>query len=321
MSKEDKPLVTFALFAYNQEGYIREAVEGALSQDYPNLEIILSDDCSQDRTYELMQELAARYVGPHVVRLNRNPRNLSIGGHVNAVNRLARGKLVVAAAGDDISLPGRTSALVDAWLGTGKRAGLLHSVRREFLTGHGFVRDDACRCLDALESLERIVSENAHVSGATEAWDPELFRLFGDFLDTTFHEDCALTFRSVLANRPVVYVDQVLVLWRQQTGVTFEANLNRHGYDSSTRLRELIRLRSISHQFQADLKLVPNEYIADLTMKRAARADAAIQFELGWPSPRQFIGLIRSTNLAFTARLTVKKAVNSWRDWRYQWPG
>jgi len=30
----DRPLVTFALFAYNQEQYIREAVEGAFSQTY-----------------------------------------------------------------------------------------------------------------------------------------------------------------------------------------------------------------------------------------------------------------------------------------------
>lgn len=49
----DQPLVTFALFAYNQEQYIREAVEGAFSQTYKPLEIILSDDCSRDRTFEI----------------------------------------------------------------------------------------------------------------------------------------------------------------------------------------------------------------------------------------------------------------------------
>ena len=36
----DRPLVTFALFAYNQEDYIREAVEGAFAQTYEPLEII-----------------------------------------------------------------------------------------------------------------------------------------------------------------------------------------------------------------------------------------------------------------------------------------
>ena len=44
-----RPLVTFALFAYNQEKYIREAVEGAFSQTYEPLEIILSDDYSPVR--------------------------------------------------------------------------------------------------------------------------------------------------------------------------------------------------------------------------------------------------------------------------------
>lgn len=47
----DHPLVTFALLAYSQEKYIREAVEGAFAQTYEPLEIILSDDCSSDRTY------------------------------------------------------------------------------------------------------------------------------------------------------------------------------------------------------------------------------------------------------------------------------
>jgi glycosyltransferase involved in cell wall biosynthesis len=64
----DRSLVTFALFAYNQEKYIREAVEGALAQTYEPLEIILSDDCSSDRTFETMREMAATYDGPHQVK-------------------------------------------------------------------------------------------------------------------------------------------------------------------------------------------------------------------------------------------------------------
>ena len=57
-SSPSPPLVTFALFAYNQEAFIREAVASALSQTYEPLEIILSDDCSTDRTFAIMQELA-----------------------------------------------------------------------------------------------------------------------------------------------------------------------------------------------------------------------------------------------------------------------
>jgi cellulose synthase/poly-beta-1,6-N-acetylglucosamine synthase-like glycosyltransferase len=61
------PLITLFVYAFNHEKFIREAVEGAFAQTYNPLEIILSDDCSTDRTYEIMQEMAERYSGPHKV--------------------------------------------------------------------------------------------------------------------------------------------------------------------------------------------------------------------------------------------------------------
>lgn len=104
----DRPLVTFALFAYNQEKYVREAVNGAFSQTYWPLEIILSDDCSSDRTFEIIEEMAQEYQGPHLVKLRRGANNLGIIDHVLTVGRLASGVFVVVAAGDDISVPSRT---------------------------------------------------------------------------------------------------------------------------------------------------------------------------------------------------------------------
>ena len=68
----ERPLVTFALFSYNQEQFIRQAVESAFAQTYSPLEIILSDDFSSDGTFEIMQEMVAAYSGPHRVVLNQN---------------------------------------------------------------------------------------------------------------------------------------------------------------------------------------------------------------------------------------------------------
>lgn len=109
---EERPLVTFALFAYNQEKYICEAVEGAFAQTYEPLEIILSDDCSTDRTFQIMQEMAAGYKGPHTIRVRRNQQNVGNLAHVLLVASEARGELLIAAAGDDVSLPERTATLV-----------------------------------------------------------------------------------------------------------------------------------------------------------------------------------------------------------------
>ena len=99
----DRPLVTFALFAYNQEQYIREAVEGAFSQTYEPLEIILSDDCSSDRTFQIMQEMAAAYDGPHEIRTVRNNINLGLIEHINNIAEISNGEIILFAAGDDIS--------------------------------------------------------------------------------------------------------------------------------------------------------------------------------------------------------------------------
>jgi len=88
----DRPLVTFALFAYDQERYIREALEGAFAQSYQPLEILLSDDCSTDRTFDIMREMAAAYAGPHRIRLYRNPTNLGVAGHADVRVQRAQGR-------------------------------------------------------------------------------------------------------------------------------------------------------------------------------------------------------------------------------------
>jgi glycosyltransferase involved in cell wall biosynthesis len=92
----DLPLVSFVLIAYNQEQFIAEAIQGAFAQTYSPLEIILSDDCSRDGTFRIMEEMANAYHGPHTVILNRNPKNLGIGGHVNRVMELAQGEWIGA---------------------------------------------------------------------------------------------------------------------------------------------------------------------------------------------------------------------------------
>src|SRR6266849_9203349 len=123
----DKPLLTFAIAALNQERFIREAVDAAFAQTYSPLEIILSDDCSEDRPFEIMCEMAKVYRGPHRIVLNRNPIRRSIGVHINRIMEVSQGELILAAAGDDISLPQRAQSTYEAWESSGRKATSIHS--------------------------------------------------------------------------------------------------------------------------------------------------------------------------------------------------
>lgn len=108
----DRPLATFALFTYNQEDYIREAFQGAVDQLYEPLEIIISDDCSTDKTYAILTELSKAYTGKHKLLIRRTENNLGIFKHVSQIHSIANGTYIVHAAGDDISLPERVSVIV-----------------------------------------------------------------------------------------------------------------------------------------------------------------------------------------------------------------
>jgi len=111
----NKPLVTMVICTYNQEEYIRDAIHGAFSQTYSPLEIIISDDYSLDRTFEIIQEEVKSYKGSHKVVVNRNDRNLGIVGHVNhLVLNLLNGEFIVLAAGDDIALSCRVTVAARA---------------------------------------------------------------------------------------------------------------------------------------------------------------------------------------------------------------
>ena len=117
-----RPAVTFGLVAYNQQKYVRAAIEGAFAQDCPAMEIILSDDCSPDDTFAIMQEMAAAYRGPHTVRVRREPSNVGLVQHMINLARAAKGDLLVIAAGDDISYPDRAATLHEAWERSGATA-------------------------------------------------------------------------------------------------------------------------------------------------------------------------------------------------------
>lgn len=114
-----KPLVSYCLFTYKQDRYIAQSVDAALAQTYSPLEIIISDDCSTDQTYAIIEEKVRTYRGPHRVIINRNEGNLGIGGHVSFVAGLSTGDFIVTVGGDDISNPEHVKMAVDAMQASG----------------------------------------------------------------------------------------------------------------------------------------------------------------------------------------------------------
>lgn len=66
------PSVTIAIPVYNEERYIEETILSALKQTYGNLKIVISDNCSQDRTFEIIQQISANHSNILAVKHDKN---------------------------------------------------------------------------------------------------------------------------------------------------------------------------------------------------------------------------------------------------------
>jgi glycosyltransferase involved in cell wall biosynthesis len=226
--KNQYPLLTFALVAYNQERFIAEAVQGALSQTYCPLEIILSDDCSADRTFEIMKEMAARYRGPHAMVLNRNEHNLGLIGHINRVMELVQGELIVIAAGDDISLPERAERLYQSYaVSQGQAHSLFSRAIRIDSDGDQLGPEQILYSPNRYE-LEYMAEHPVSVPGSTQAWSRKIFDLFGPIDTRIISEDVIIPFRAALLGQ-ITFVDQPLIHRRhhQNNMWLHPANANR----------------------------------------------------------------------------------------------
>jgi glycosyltransferase involved in cell wall biosynthesis len=98
----DVPLVSVGVPVYNGELTIARALDSLLAQDLDDIEIIVSDNASDDGTPEICAEYATR--DPRI-RLFRNPRNLGLAGNFNRTFELARGTYFKWATHDDWHAP------------------------------------------------------------------------------------------------------------------------------------------------------------------------------------------------------------------------
>ena len=217
-SAGEQPLVTFAVIAYNQERFVCDAITAAFAQDYDPMEVILSDDCSTDRTFDIMKEMAAQYRGPKRVRVVRNPTNMGVFAHDLTRGREAEGGIVVLAAGDDISLPDRCSRTVAAFepdvacvfsrVSIIDPSGRVLAPTADSPLGSGPVTPFV---LDA----DR---DTGVIQGCSSAYRKWVFDLPITPSNNTYPEDYFLYNYLVLADAKIVRLPDVLVLYRSHAG-------------------------------------------------------------------------------------------------------
>jgi glycosyltransferase involved in cell wall biosynthesis len=98
MNNTCQPLVSICIPTYNSVCYIRETLDSVRAQTYQHLEIIVSDNASNDGTAALLVEYAERYG----IRVVLNDDNVGAGGNFNRLLSHANGEYVAIYHADDV---------------------------------------------------------------------------------------------------------------------------------------------------------------------------------------------------------------------------
>ena len=185
---------------YRHEQFVSDTVAGALSQTYPNLEIIFSDDNSPDNTFEVVQRAVKEYKGPHKIILNRNEKNMGLVPHINkALFELAHGDFFFLNGGDDISMPERVSVGMNYFKSrpsvmavTGSHI-VIDKNGKE--TGESIYDKDTI-----LEAADReyLMSDSFMTGGVALSFRKKVLETFGRLSEDCQTEDSVLRFRAIL---------------------------------------------------------------------------------------------------------------------------
>jgi len=101
----EDPKVSVLIPSYNQERVIEQTLLSALTQDYDNLEVVVSDDASLDRTPQLLGELQAQY--PERLKVFLHQTNLGVTRNHTRGLLECGGDFIAFQDGDDLFLPGK----------------------------------------------------------------------------------------------------------------------------------------------------------------------------------------------------------------------
>lgn len=262
------PLVSIIIPTHNRAALLREAVDSALSQTYPNVEVIVVDDGSTDDTGEVLSEYAGQVRAVYQDNRGRSAaRNVGI--------QASGGRFLVFLDSDDLLMPAAIQSQVDCLIAH-PDVGVVY--------GDGYIMDaqGLLHTLDPYvvrfpprepEAFARSLLMRNHFvihAGLIRRTALPLQPVFGESL--TRFEDWDLWIRMCLAGTRFVYIDQKSAVYRRHAGNTDMADLTASRGPAAEIILHVVRNdldRSLTGDIRRDVRL----YHIDLLVEYGAWPD------------------------------------------------
>ena len=108
MNRPEQPLVSVIMATYNNANGLESSIDSILNQTYKNIELLVLDDGSRDKTKELLE----KKFNQKGLRIFYNEENKGLTKSLNKLIEFSNGKYIARQDDDDISLPNRIETQV-----------------------------------------------------------------------------------------------------------------------------------------------------------------------------------------------------------------
>ncbi len=103
----NEPLVSVIVPCYNHEKYVEQTIKSIVNQTYKNIELIVIDDGSKDKSPEILKELSKKYNFYYEYQ-----QNIGLPATLNKMIKMAKGKYISLIASDDVKTLDKIEVLV-----------------------------------------------------------------------------------------------------------------------------------------------------------------------------------------------------------------
>lgn len=238
-SSNSSGLISIIMAAYNAEKTINSAIQSVLAQTYENWELIVIDDCSKDRTVQIVNSHEDTRI-----RVLRNERNSGVSLSRKKGMDAAKGVWIAVLDSDDMWTPDKLQKQVNLSVKTGAKL---------IFTGSSFMKDDGTPLgwqLHIPESLtyRELLKQNL-ISNSSVLVKTDLYRKYYAIGDK-MHEDFAIWLAITKEGEIAYGIDEPLLIYRlakssKSSNKLRAAKMNWNTY----RYLGLSRLKSFYYMF------------------------------------------------------------------------
>lgn len=328
-----EPIISVIMSVYNGETYLKEAIDSVIAQTFTQWELIVINDCSQDKTADILAEYALH---DERIKVFTNEVNLKLPASLNKAISLSNSRYIARMDADDICLPDR---LEKQFTFMEEHPDVSLSSCRFFTLKNGVISSGGCggRCdSEALSAMLLVTNPILHPGVIAKA---DVMKQLQYDTTLTCTEDLELWTRMAKEHKKMQILPEYLLIYRlhdkQITSTTLERQHNevlsiQNGYygaclSEMDEERKQFYIHGIYFKEQADIEGFCDflSWLKKMNKEKKQFTNDALQYAMfemlaeykrHGISKKQILGALLHFNPFFLIKEIIRKKISASRD-------